>query len=313
MLRPGFSNQRHKVYIEKSLDSHTTCTGWTFITPFSSNAEKSGSPVDVLIVSIIFAGISSTISFTNLLVTRRTLSMPGLTNRRFLMPFITIAILLALRFLALITPVLAGCMLMIFTDRHWGTAFFDFAYGGDPILSQHLFWFFGHPEVYVLIIPTFGIINMVLPYSCSRRVASKQHMIWAIYVMGYMGFLVWGHHMYLVGLDHRARTLYSTITVMISLPATIKVFSWTLSVLNSPLRLNPITFSALAYTLFFLVSGLTGMWLSHVTLNVSTHDTYYVVAHFHLMLSATNVLGLMLGVYYYFPALFGVQLSRTFI
>ena len=313
-LRPGIKVKRHKVFIEKSLDSHTTCTGWTFITPFTSNIEKSAvGPVDCLVFSVIFAGVSTTVGFTNLLVTRRTLTMPGLNNRRFLMPFLTIAVLLTLRFLALITPVLGGCMIMIFTDRHWGTAFFDFAYGGDPILSQHLFWFFGHPEVYVLIIPTFGIINMVLPYSALRRVASKQHMIWAIYVMGYMGFLVWGHHMYLVGLDHRSRTLYSTITVMISLPATIKIFSWTLSILNSPIRLTPITFCALIYSLFFLVSGLTGMWLSHVTLNINMHDSYYVIAHFHLMLSATNVLGLITGIYYYFPAFFGVKLSRTFI
>ena len=313
-LRPGIKTKRHKVFIEKSLDSHTTCTGWTFITPFTSSVEKSAvGPVDCLVFSVIAAGVSTTIGFTNLLVTRRTLTMPGLNNRRFLIPFLTIAVLLALRFLALITPVLGGCMIMIFTDRHWGTAFFDFAYGGDPILSQHLFWFFGHPEVYVLIIPTFGIINMVLPYSAFRRVASKQHMIWAIYVMGYMGFLVWGHHMYLVGLDHRARTLYSTITVMISLPATIKIFSWTLSVLNSPIRLTPVTFSTLIYILFFLVSGLTGMWLSHVTLNINMHDTYYVIAHFHLMLSATAVLGLIIGVYYYFTTFFGVKLSRTFI
>jgi len=308
------SIQRQKLYITKSIDGNTTTSGWTFITPYTSNIKYSNvGPIDCLILGVIFAGISTTISFTNLLVTRRTLSMPGLKNRRFLLPFLTIAILLALRILVLITPVLAGCMIMIFTDRHWGTSFFDFAYGGDPILSQHLFWFFGHPEVYVLVIPSFGVINIVLPYSNYRRVASKQHMVWAIYVMGYMGFLVWGHHMYLVGLDHRSRTLYSTVTIMISLPATIKIVSWTLSMLNSPVQANPITISSLSYILFFLVSGLTGMWLSHVSLNVSMHDTFYVVAHFHLMLSATTVLGIFIAVYYYFTAIFNIELSSTFV
>jgi len=296
---------RKKLTIVKSLKSNTTCTGWTFITPFSSNPEKSAvGSIDCLIISVILAGVSTTLTLINLLVTRRTLGMSGLNSRKFIIPFFTIGLLLSLRFLSLITPVLASCMLMIFSDRHWGTAFFDFAYGGDPILSQHLFWFFGHPEVYVIIIPTFGIINMIIPYTVLRRVTSKQHMVWAIYVMGYMGFLVWGHHMYLVGLDHRARTLYSTITVMISLPATIKILSWTLSILNSTFVLNVLTFISLSYILFFLVSGLTGMWLSHIVLNIAVHDTFYVVAHFHLMLSATAMLGIFAGIYYYFRVFF---------
>jgi len=178
---------------------------------------------DILIISVIFAGISSTVGFTNLLITRRTLAMPGLRNRRVLLPFISISLFLTMRMLAIVTPVLGAAMVMLFMDRHWQTTFFEFAYGGDTVLFQHLFWFFGHPEVYILIIPTFGFINQVIPYINTRRVASKHHLIWAIYVMAYMGFLVWGHHMYLVGLDHRSRSLYSTITIMISLPATIKM------------------------------------------------------------------------------------------
>lgn len=167
--------------------------------------------------------MSTTISFTNLLITRRTLISPGLRNRRILLPFITIALLLTLRMLAIVTPVLGAAVIMSLLDRHFQTAFFDFTYGGDPILFQHLFWFFGHPEVYILIIPTFGFTNIILPYNTTRRLSSKHHMVWAVYVMAYMGYAVWGHHMYLVGLDHRSRNMYSTITIMISLPATIKV------------------------------------------------------------------------------------------
>ena len=305
--------RRKKVYFTKCSNRTLTTSGWTFITPFTSNLKYTGvGAQDILILSVVFAGISSTVSFTNLLITRRTLSMPGLRNRRILLPFITIGLFLAMRMLAIITPVLAAAMIMMSLDRHWQTTFFEFAYGGDPILSQHLFWFFGHPEVYVLIIPTFGFANMIIPYNNTRRVASKHHMIWAIYVMAYMGFVVWGHHMYLVGLDHRSRTMYSTITIMISLPATIKVVNWTLSLVNGALKIDAAILFTVSFILFFLVAGFTGMWLSHVGLNVSMHDTFYVIAHFHLMLSGAAMVGIFSGFYYYFTALFGIKYSRFF-
>lgn len=305
--------RRKKLYFTKCSNRTLTTAGWTFITPFSSNVKFTGiGAQDLLILSVIFAGISSTVSFTNLLITRRTLSMPGMRHRRILLPFITIGLLFALRMLAAITPVLGAAMIMMALDRHWQTTFFDFAYGGDPILSQHLFWFFGHPEVYVLIVPTFGMINMILPYTTTRRIASKHHMIWAVYVMGYMGFLVWGHHMYLVGLDHRSRTLYSTITITISLPATIKVVNWTLSLVNGAIKMDAALLWAISYILLFLVAGVTGMWLSHVGLNVSMHDTFYVIAHFHIMLSGTAMAGIFAGFYFYFTALFGIKYSRFF-
>jgi cytochrome c oxidase subunit 1 len=217
-----------------------------------------------------------------------------------------------MRMLALITPVLGAAMIMLLLDRHWQTSFFDFVYGGDNVLFQHLFWFFGHPEVYVLIIPSFGIVNMILPYNNTRRVASKHHLIWAIYMMAYLGFLVWGHHMYLVGLDHRSRALFSTLTVMISLPATVKVVNWTLTLLNGALKIDVPLIAVFAYLTFFLAGGLTGMWLSHVGLNISMHDTFYVVAHFHLMLSGAVMTSIFAGFYYYFTALFGIKYSRVF-
>ncbi len=305
--------RRKKVYFTKCSNRTLTTAGWTFITPFSSNIKYTGiGAQDLLLVSVVFAGISSTVSFTNLLITRRTLCMPGMRHRRVLLPFVTIGIFFAFRMLAIITPVLGAAMIMMALDRHWQTTFFDFAYGGDPILSQHLFWFFGHPEVYVLIIPTFGFANMILPYNNTRRVASKHHMIWAIYVMGYMGFLVWGHHMYLVGLDHKTRAMYSTLTITISLPATIKVVNWTFTLVNGALKIDVPLLFMVSYILFFLVAGFTGMWLSHVSLNVSMHDSFYVIAHFHLMLSGAAITGLFGGVYYYFTALFGIKYSRLF-
>lgn len=306
-------SRRKKVYVSKCSNGSLTVAGWTFITPFSSNTRFTGvGSQDILIISVIFAGISTTVSFTNLLITRRTLAMPGLRNRRVLLPFVTITTLLALRLLVPITPVLGAAMIMMALDRHWQTTFFEFAYGGDPILSQHLFWFFGHPEVYVLIIPTFGFPSMVIPHNNTRRVASKHHMIWAVYVMAYMGFIVWGHHMYLVGLDHRSRSLYSTVTIMISLPATIKFVNWSLSLYNGGLKHDAALYASVSYLFLFLVAGFTGMWLSHVGLNVSMHDSFYVVAHFHIMLSGAALMGIIVGIYYYFTALFGIKYSRIF-
>ena len=313
LTKNAIKQKRQKRFLVKCISHNQTVAGWTFITPFSSNTEYTGFGIqDMLILGVYYAGISTTISMINLLITRRTLSMPGLRNRRVLLPFISITNLLMLRALSIITPVLGSAMLMLLTDRHWKTSFFDFSYGGDPIFFQHLFWFFGHPDVYVLIIPAFGIINSVLPNTSTRRVASKHHLIWAIYIMNYMGFLVWGHHMYLVGLDHRSRSLYSTITIMISLPATIKVVNWTYTLLNGMLRNNLILYSITSFIFFFLVAGLTGMWLSHVSLDISMHDSLYVVAHFHLMLSGAVVMGIFVGFYYYYFSLLQSKYSKFY-
>ena len=305
--------KRQKRHVVKCANATQTVAGWTFITPFSSKTKFTGVGVqDMLVLGVYFAGISTTISLVNLLTTRRTLAMPGLRNRRILLPFVSISILLMLRALAVITPVLGSAMLMVALDRHWQTSFFDFAYGGDPIFFHHLFWFFGHPEVYVLVIPAFGVVNSVIPSVNFRRVASKHHLIWAIYIMNYMGFLVWGHHMYLIGLDHRSRALYSTITIMISMPATIKVVNWTFTLVNGSIKNDLVFISLVSFILFFLVAGFTGMWLSHVSLNISMHDTLYVVAHFHLMLSGAVVMGIFLGFYFYFVQFFQIKYSRTF-
>ena len=248
--------RRKKVFIIKCSNSISTMSGWTFITPFSSKTKFTGlGAQDLAIFSVLLSGISTTVSFTNLLITRRTLSMPGLRNRRVLIPFLTISLFLTMRMLTIITPILGAAMIMLLMDRHWRTSFFDYAYGGDIILFNHLFWFFGHPEVYVVIIPVFGAVNMVIPYYNTRRIASKHHLIWASYIMGYMGFLVWGHHMYLVGLDHRSRSLYSTITVMISLPAIVKIINWTLTIINGSLQVDVIFLFFISFFFFFYVAA----------------------------------------------------------
>ena len=299
-------------YVKCSSASYTM-SGWTYITPFSAKTDFTGfGAQDLSILAILFSGLSTTLSFTNLLITRRTLGMPGLKYRKILVPFFSITLFLVMRMLALIVPVLGAAMIMLECDRHFKTSFFDYAYGGDVILFQHLFWFFGHPEVYVVIIPAFGIVNMLIPFYNFRRIASKGHLIWATYVMAYMGFLVWGHHMYLVGLDHRSRSLYSTVTIMISLPAVVKLINWTLTFLNSSILINvPIVF-VLSFFLFFLCGGLTGMWLSHVGLNIYVHDTFYVVAHFHFMFSCATFSAIFASIYHYYYTIFGVKYSIFF-
>ena len=196
-------------------------TGWTVYPPLSNVSGHPGGAVDLGIFSLHIAGISSILGSINFITTIFNLRCNGMSMHR--LPLFVWAVLITAFLLLLSLPVFAGAITMLLTDRNFNTNFFIPAGGGDPVLYQHLFWFFGHPEVYILIIPTFGIVNMTLPFLNTRRVASKHHLIWAIYVMAYMGFVVWGHHMYLVGLDHRSRSLYSTITIMISLPATIKV------------------------------------------------------------------------------------------
>lgn len=311
-LKNNYIHEKKK-YKVKCSNALLTVSGWTFITPFSAKLRFTGlGAQDIAIIAVILTGVSTTISFTNLLITRRTMSAPGIRNRRVLIPFITITLLLVMRMLALITPVLGAAMIMLLLDRHWKTSFFDYAYGGDVVLFNHLFWFFGHPEVYVVIIPAFGVVNVLLPYYNTRRVASKHHLIWATYVMGYMGFLVWGHHMYLVGLDHRSRSMYSTITVMISLPAIVKFVNWTLTVFNGALKIDTAITFVHVFFFFFLCGGLTGMWLSHVGLNVYVHDTFYVVAHFHFMFSAATFSALFAATYYYYSVLFGIKYSRLF-
>lgn len=305
-------NDTKTLIFVKCSPANQVMSGWTFITPFSSRLEYTSiGSQDIGIVSVLLLGLSTTIGFVNLLITRRTISTPGLRNRKTLLPFLTISLFLVMRMLSLITPVLGAAMIMLLLDRHYNTSFFDYSYGGDVMLFNHLFWFFGHPEVYVVIIPGFGIMNMIIPFYNHKRITGKNHLIWATYIMAYMGFLVWGHHMYLTGLDHRARSLYSTITVMISLPAIVKLVNWTLTYINSIVEYDvPMLFS-FVFFLFFMSGGVTGLWLSHVALNVYVHDTFYVVAHFHMLFSATTFSAFLAGFYYYFYTIYNLDYNKN--
>ena len=307
-------NDTKKTISVKCSSSSQTMAGWTYITPFSSKTDYTGlGALDLSIVGILMLGFSSTLSVTNLLITRRILSIPGLKNRKSILPFLSISLFLVMRMLTLITPVLAAAMIMLLADRHLKTSFFDYAYGGDVVLFNHLFWFFGHPEVYVVIIPAFGIVNMLLPYYAGKLLIAKNHLIWATYVMGYMGFLVWGHHMYLVGLDHKARSLFSTVTIMISLPAVIKIVNWLLTIINGHLLISAPLLFIISFIFFFLSGGLTGLWLSHVSLNIYIHDTFYVVGHFHFMFSSATFSAIFAAIFHYFHIIFNFFYNKRYI
>lgn len=301
------------IFFLKVINHNKTMAGWTYITPFSSKLEYTGfGALDLSIAAILLIGISSTLSTTNLLITRRILSLPGLKNKKTILPFLTISLFLVMRMLSLITPVLAAAMLMLLSDRHLKTSFFDYAYGGDVILFNHLFWFFGHPEVYVVLIPAFGLINMLIPFYAGKVLISKNHLIWATYVMSYMGFLVWGHHMYLVGLDYKARAFFSTVTIMISLPAVIKAVNWLLTIINGSLKQSAPICYIVSFILFFLSGGLTGLWLSHVSLNIYIHDTFYVVAHFHFMFSSSVFSAIFASFFHYFILIFNYFYNKKY-
>lgn len=292
------------------LPSTVTVGGWAYVAPLSTKIRYTAlGPIDLSGFAIVLALVSSAFGTVNLLITHRSMRNVGIRRRREQTPFFCLSILLAMRMLAIVVPVLLGGIFMLLADRYYDTCFFDAAGGGDSVLFQHVFWFFGHPEVYILVFPCFGFANNIIPRVQKKRLTAITHMVWAMYTMGFMGFLVWGHHMYLTGLDHKTRTLYSTGTVMIGVPATTKICNWTISFLQGQLKYDITIFWVYNFFIFFSTGGCSGLFLSHLGLNSSYHDSYYVIAHFHTMLSGAVMSGIFAAFYYYFGTFYGVRYS----